>query len=90
MICRLKMLIDTASDCNIINLATMMQHGLPYKNSVVTNVNGFNTRVYDDVVGEMTFKFSFGSIGKNSKDVMFYLVPNCLSLLIGLPTLDDF
>ena len=51
-----KMLIDTASDCNLVILATVMQHGLPYKNSVVTGVVGINSRIYDDVVGDMTVK----------------------------------
>ena len=85
-----KMLIDMASDCNMVSLATVMQHGLPYKNSVVTGVMGFNSRIYDDVVGEMTVKLSFGSTGRRSKNVIFYVVPDCPSPLIGLPTLEDF
>ena len=65
------------------------EHSFPYRATTVTGIKGFNSKIYDDVEGEMEVELSFGPSGLKRKEI-FYLVPNCPSPLIGWPTLSEF
>ncbi len=84
-----EMLIDTASDVNMLSEATALKCGFPFHETSARSIRGFTSRIYEKVLGELDVSLTFGPRGK-CQSARFYVVKDCPSPLIGLPTLRDF
>ena len=84
-----KCLIDTGSEVNMLSEEMAVNHGFAFRTTNVKGVRGFSSQVYSKVLGEMDATLRFGPGGK-VRPAKFYVVGNCPSPLIGLPTLRDF
>ncbi len=84
-----QLLVDPGSDVNLMSEEMASIHNFPFYETSATGVRGFGAQIYSDVVGEMDILLCFGPCQK-AQMTKFYVVPDCPSPVIGLPTLGKF
>ena len=84
-----KCLLDTASDVNMISTKMATKKGLHFKTCETTKIRGFNSQIFERVIGEMDVQLKLGPRG-TEREVKFYVIPECPSPLVGMPSLEKF